>query len=459
MKTEMRTYTIKQLMKHREDGILAANPEYQRGEVWLPHQQKKLIDSVFREYRLPVFYLQHRQGGDEEFRQDRLDIIDGQQRLNALYYFWKGHFALYSVHNKNGKFPSFLQNEEKHPCPWGGKDFASLPSDLQSKFLDTELQVAFIKDAEDSEIRDLFIRLQSGSPLSAQEKRDAYPGEFTDFILKLGGKPALDKLGHSGYPGHPFFTTLLGMKKDVAARQLAAQIAVLFFARRKNGLHYFSHVRRQEIDEYYDTQLEFDSSSSDCQRLRSILDKVVGLLGQLKGKKMQRHNAIHLVLFVDSLLDDYTPSWESALKQAQEQFMELQAQANLAYKKRERNETWDEYGQFARTNADSKESIEQRHTYYTGRMAEFLGGNLVPKDSKRLFNDLERQVIYWRDKGKCRIPQCGAEVQWKDVHIHHIIEHQDGGRTVIDNGVLVHKGCHPQGAAAKEFAQSLGNHA
>ena len=456
MKTEMRKYAIKQLMKHREDGILAANPEYQRGEVWSPHQQKKLIDSVFREYQLPVFYLQHRQGGDEEFRQDRLDIIDGQQRINALYYFWKGYFALYNVNDKDGQFPSFLQDEEKHPCAWGGKDFASLPPSLQSKLMDTELQVAFIKDAEDSEIRDLFIRLQSGSPLGAQEKRDAYPGQFTDFILKLGGKPALDKQGHSGYPGHPLFTALFGMKKDVVARQLAAQIAVLLFGRRKNGLDYFSHARRREIDEFYDTQLDFDSSSADCQRLRNILDKLVGLLGQWKGKKMQRHNAIHLVLFVDSILDDYTPSWEAALKDAQEQFMELQTQANLAHKKREQNDTWDYYGQFARTNADSRESIEQRHIYYTGRMVEFLGDNLVPKDPKRLFNDLERQVIFWRDKGKCRVQQCGAEVKWKDVQIHHIIEHQDGGKTVIENGVLVHKGCHPQGEAAKEFARSLG---
>lgn len=322
--------------------------------------------------------------------------------------------------------------------------------------MDTELQVAFIKDAEDSEIRDLFIRLQSGSPLGAQEKRDAYPGQFTDFILKLGGKPALDKQGHSGYPGHPLFTALFGMNKDVVARQLAAQIAVLLFGRRKNGLDYFSHARRREIDEFYDTQLDFDSSSVDCQRLRNILDKLVGLLGQWKGKKMQRHNAIHLVLFVDSILDDYTPSWEAALKDAQEQFMELQTQANLAHKKREQNDTWDYYGQFARTNADSRESIEQRHIYYTGRMVEFLGDNLVPKDPKRLFNDLERQVIFWRDKGKCRVQQCGAEVKWKDVQIHHIIEHQDGGKTVIENGVLVHKGCHPQGEAAKEFARSLG---
>ena len=456
METEIRPYAVIGLLKYKDAGILAANAEYQRGEVWSEHQQKKLIDSVFRDYKLPVFYLQHRQSGDAEFSQDRLDIIDGQQRINALYDYWKGYFALYDVNEEAAQFPSFLQDNDKHPCPWGGKDFSSLPVNLQDEFLNAELQVAFISDAEDSEIRDLFIRLQSGSPLSAQEKRDAYPGEFTDFILKLGGKPALDKQGHSGYPGHPFFTQLLGMKKNVAARQLAAQIAVLFFPRREKGLDFFPHARRKEIDDFYDTQLDFDSASEDCRRLRKVLDKCVGSLGNWKGKKLQRHNAIHLVLFVDSILDNYTPSWEGALKRAQEKFIELQAKANLDHKNRQQNDTWDLYGQFARTSADSRESIERRHTYYTDRMVEFLGDDLVPRDSKRLFSDWERQVIYWREKGKCQVPACRAEVQWQDAHIHHIIEHQDGGKTIIGNGALVHKDCHPQGQAAKEFARSLG---
>ena len=62
---------------------------------------------------------------------------------------------------------------------------------MRDQLNNTELETAFIKDADDAEVRDLFIRLQSGSPLNNQEKRDAYPGDFTDFILKLGGKDSL----------------------------------------------------------------------------------------------------------------------------------------------------------------------------------------------------------------------------------------------------------------------------
>ncbi|HEY5748183.1 MAG TPA: hypothetical protein VIU12_19060, partial [Chryseolinea sp.] len=50
------------------------------------------------------------------------------------------------------------------------------------------------------EVRDLFIRLQAGTPLTAQEKRDAWPGDFTNFVIQHAGKP-----GHKLSNPKPFF--------------------------------------------------------------------------------------------------------------------------------------------------------------------------------------------------------------------------------------------------------------
>ena len=86
-------------------------------------------------------------------------------------------------------------------------------------------------------------------------------------------------------------------------------------------------------------------------------------------------------------------------------------------------------------------------------MIEFLG-NLTPKDSRRTFGPLEREIIYWRDVKTCRV--CGAEVLWSEAEIHHICAHTQGGKTELDNGVLVHEQCHPRDAgAAEEFARRL----
>ena len=468
MDTNMTSLTVESLVAYREEDFMRANPEYQRGEVWTPDQQKKLIDSIFRGYQLPIIYLHDIRREVFGKIQERLEIIDGQQRINALHRYCKGEYALYEVTDEKARFPAFLHDTEQHPCPWGGKDFDGLPKDLKDQLLQKELPVAFIRNAQDNEVRDLFVRLQAGFPLNAQEKRDSLPGEFTDFILKLGGKP--DRVG---YPGHPLFTVLLGLKPGAdrgKTRQLAAQIAILFLQRRKKGPDHFSDTKRAEIDSYYFTQLDFDADSSECQRLRGIMDNLCQLLSGWQGPKLQGHNAIHLVLLVDSLLDDYTRAWEGGFLQAQEEFSRLHAEAAL----RNRNgtlsgqwqEAWQEYGLWTRSGSDSSESIDRRHRFYMRKMADFLGERLVPKDPQRSFNQLERSVIYWRDGGCCQ--RCSdstvdwhrcsndSKIDWHSSDIHHVVPHKDGGPTVLENGVLVHKECHPKAdSEVSEFAQAL----
>ena len=450
MDTKMVDRTVIQLVENRDKGRMYPNPEYQRGEVWTPGQQKKLIDSIFRGYQLPIFYLHNKRDTFSDGGiMDRLEIIDGQQRVNALYRYVKGDFRLFDVDESGAKFPTFLLDTDRYPCPWGGKDFHSLPEDLQTRLLNANLSVALITNATGSEIRDLFVRLQSGFSLNPQERRDSLPGQFTAFILNLGGKPAL-----VGNPGHQFITDVLKMHPENdrgRSRQLSAQIAVLFLERRKKGFGHFSNTNKQALDDYYDTQLDFDSLSHDSKRLRNIFDKLAIFFTGWKGPKLVAHNAIHLVLFVDSLLDDYTSSWEKALMNAQQGFAKLHADATLANKKGEDNETWNLYSMRTRYGADSSDNIERRHKYYSTRMVDFLGDSLSPLDPKRDFNELERQVIYWRDGGDCQV--CNCTVDWGEAEIHHVIEHQAGGKTVIDNGVLVHHKCHPKGQSAKDFAE------
>ena len=183
--------------------------------------------------------------------------------------------------------------------------------------------------------------------------------------------------------------------------------------------------------------------------LRSILTKLDDLLGDGKRPGLGNHQAMHLVMLVDSLWDDYTRSWEQSLSDAVDGFTDSFRKAS---KDRDAgNPFWAQYAQFTRTNADRAETIRRRHEFYTKTMLEFLGP-LQPKDSQRLFGPLERQIIYFRDGKRCQAANCGAEVSWNEAEIHHIVEHQHGGPTKLENGVLVHRHCHPKGAAAQAFA-------
>ena len=448
MQTEQKFLTVKELVALRKHDVAKPNPEYQRGEVWSRDQQKKLIDSVMRGYQLPIIYLHYNKKTVAGMTQESYDIIDGQQRITTLHLFVEGAFPLYTVDDKRARFPKFLQSE---PCPWGGKDFHGLSEKLKSRLLDAKLPVAYISTDNTNEVRDLFVRLQSGFPLNAQEKRDSYPGQFTDFILSLGGKPVIPR-----YPGHDFFKNVLKMKPGQdrgRTRQLAAQIAILFLEQHSKDSGYFTDINARAIDDYYYANLGFDSESADCKRLREILDKLNHLLGHGKSPKLRAHDAIHLVLFLDSIWDDYTRSWESTLQKAQGKFSAALAKAAESSRRREPDETWLSYGVWTRSNSDRGENIQRRHRYYSQRMIEFLG-NLTPKDSKRAFGPLEREIIYWRDDRTCKV--CDAEVLWNEVEIHHIKPHSKGGKTTLENGALVHKHCHPKSRSAiQELADKV----
>jgi hypothetical protein len=124
-----------------------------------------------------------------------------KQRINALFSFSEDAFELFDPKkdDKKAKFAEFIKNM---PCTWGRKRYSGLSSQDKEKFDNTEIYVVKIFTETKNEARDLFIRLQAGMPLNAQEKRDAWPGDYTEFVLKYGGKPDPD---NPKYIGHDFF--------------------------------------------------------------------------------------------------------------------------------------------------------------------------------------------------------------------------------------------------------------
>src|SRR5687767_3580040 len=105
--------------------MLIVNPEYQRAAVWTETQQKRLIDSVMRGYPLPLIYLHHRVREVAGLRNEGLEIIDGQQRINALHKFGENALKLFDPvkDDKTARFPNFLKSQT---CAWARCDYLSL---------------------------------------------------------------------------------------------------------------------------------------------------------------------------------------------------------------------------------------------------------------------------------------------------------------------------------------------
>jgi hypothetical protein len=438
--------SVDDLIQLKANHMLTANAEYQRGAVWTPAQKKRLVDSLLRGYPIPLIYLHHISRVVAGATREDFEIIDGQQRMNALYEYKEGSFKLFDpiANAPEAQFPKFIQDQ---PCPWGGKMFEELSPELQKQMLETPLAVVMIETDVANEARDLFIRLQAGMPLNSQEKRDAWPGHFTEYILKLAGKPELAR-----YPGHDFFKRVMRAKDKNRGefRQQAAQIVMLHRSRLETGK--LCDINKDAIDTFYHKNLDFDLASPEAKRLSQILDLLNQTLGDGKRKKVIAHEAIGLVLLVDSLLDDYTRSWTGVIADAFDTFKLKVAEGTKDRFDDSSNEYWAQYGQWTRSNSDRGDTIERRHTFFAERMHKLIQPQL--KDPERIFGALEREIIYYRDKKRCQRPDCNSEVLWSDGEIHHVNPHGKGGKTVVENGALVHKSCHPKGAKESEaFAE------
>lgn len=79
---------------------------------------------------------------------------------------------------------------------------------------------------------------------------------------------------------------------------------------------------------------------------------------------------------------------------------------------------------------------------------------IIEKDKKRVFTELEQIIIYRKGKGFCqqclreRKPEKEAKVSWSNYQADHVIPHAKGGRTILDNGELL-RSYHNQSKSAE----------
>lgn len=167
MRKETVEWTIRMLVDLQDRINTAA--EYQRAKVWSRPQQALLIDSILRGFDIPKIYVRRlTPGGDLLF-----DVIDGKQRLTAIWRFLADDFSL----PKNAEaFPDLGD--------LSGKRWSQLPASAQDVLQFASITVSALEDATDDNVRELFLRLQRGEPLRSAETRNAIAGPIRDFVVE-----------------------------------------------------------------------------------------------------------------------------------------------------------------------------------------------------------------------------------------------------------------------------------
>src|SRR5436309_7996140 len=169
MKTDLKTRPLQSLADAYSGKELRVKPEYHRGTKWKLPQKQELIDSLLRGYQIPLFYV-HLEAKPNHYTgevEKTAWLVDGQQRLAAIVGYRQNEFSLSDP--KKAKPGSVLPPGTTELPPWTGKKFEELAPAERDRLLGRELLVIEMTADHPNEVRDLFIRLQAGTPLTAQE--------------------------------------------------------------------------------------------------------------------------------------------------------------------------------------------------------------------------------------------------------------------------------------------------
>jgi hypothetical protein len=223
------------------------SPSYQRhGRLWSIADKAYLIDSILNGYDVPKLYIADFTWTESVLNKKRLPyaIIDGKQRLEAIFGFFDGDIVL------NEDFV-YLDNPSLKLSGLGYKDLKQLYPDIAEIFDNYSLSIMSVITNSEKPISELFVRLNRSKPLTGAEIRNAMVGLAPEIIRNISG--------HEFFSVNIKFSISRGQDKNLAAK-------VLLF-------EYFGEVcetKKNNLDEFVKT--------TDCQD-DTILDRL-----QLSGR-------------------------------------------------------------------------------------------------------------------------------------------------------------------------------
>lgn len=167
------------------ENVYWVNRKYQRKLVWTLAEKQSFIDTILHNYPVPIFLLAKYKLEDETGY--RKDIIDGLQRLNAIFAFIKNEFPVKWTDGEYYYFNVSAMAGADEMIKNGilAQHDNKFDIDTCRKFLNYQLPIT-TTEVSDTEIEDIFIRINStGRKLSTQDLRQAGAvGLFSDLVRK-----------------------------------------------------------------------------------------------------------------------------------------------------------------------------------------------------------------------------------------------------------------------------------
>lgn len=255
------TYSVNDFLEWYERKQLILSPKFQRRSVWKDVAKSFLMDSIIREKPLPKIFI--RQITDIKTRTTHREVVDGQQRLRTIIDFINDGFKIKRVHNQK----------------YGEKYFSQLDDEAQSIILTYKFSVDTLIGVEDSEIMDIFARLNTyTTPLNKQELINAeYYGYFKQSIYGISYKY------NKFWIENKIFTEYQTMRMNEV--ELTADLFIAFI----DGIQ-----SRKVVKIYYK---KYDEEFEERFVLESRFDEIISLIIRLYGDSLKKSNFRKPALF------------------------------------------------------------------------------------------------------------------------------------------------------------------
>ncbi len=437
-----RTINIEDFHKYSEEFVV--RPPYQRKNVWSRKKKQALLDSLFRRYYVPRIVLREVRLGEA---QSVSEVIDGQQRILTVQNFYAGKLPL----------PQTLK--DLHP-DLPGKKYDDLPSNMR-RFVDRISYQADIVTGIDNPLdpdhqkvaTEIFWRLQQGESLNYMEEAHSKLSSLVrNFAVKYADDQRFDYDNYrpidSNPDKHKFFALLA--RNNNRMQHLALLVRFLLI---ESGSEIVD-IRNADVMEFIETTQEKNGIGSYAlekegyakqvlQNLTVFYDVFKGNPAVQDGSPLPELRIEYFIISVYLLLRHLRTYYVFEQKE-KELFHDFVIAFHERWRSQRQSDT--DILLFSNSRQQSTAETEMRDRIMRQAFFEFAaeqGHQMLTKDERRGFSEVERIAIYRRDDGLCQ--HCLAEgkstkeaaVPWSEYEADHVIPHSRGGTTTIANAQVL----------------------